>query len=371
MLSIQPMRNGPRRQVSEPNIVRTIKIRDRTPLVPPPIQITNPLVVAMDPIQYVAEVNRGSLFFPALYAKGYTVIENLCVGLSKEPVNTLYGCVKLANSPSSTPFTNVVCVKVSWKQAMIQNQNIDGTCPCSDDPRKDAAIGAIVNGHHNIIRLIDSFEDERCHYIVSEYVPGGDLFDLAIQPHYKLNEVQLLSITTQLVDAIMYLHEEKQIIHRDISIENILYNEKTKRLVVIDFGAALPVSLAGKVQMGDKVRFTKMTYTSDEAKYNPTWDAKANDCYAIGVVLLCLCFAAHHLDRPRCRAFFISGKWVTDQSQLLAHVSRPLREMINGLIQPEANRWTLQQVRECEWMKGERTEEEKEKSEEVQTAMEQ
>ena len=42
---------------------------------------------------------------------------------------------------------------------------------------------------------------------------------------------------SQLLETVAYLHKEN-IVHRDISIKNVLYNTIEKKIKLIDFGSA-------------------------------------------------------------------------------------------------------------------------------------
>lgn len=62
--------------------------------------------------------------------------------------------------------------------------------------------------------------------LVMEYFEGQSLSNM-IKNNVIHDEKTILNIMKQLMDTLVYLHEQN-IIHRDISLENILYNQKTE-----------------------------------------------------------------------------------------------------------------------------------------------
>ena len=100
--------------------------------------------------------------------------------------------------------------------------------------------------HPNIIKIFEYYIDNRYHYIITELLTGGELYE-AILKFQKFNEKKAAYIMKQILSAINYLHS-KGIVHRDIKPENILVqnNDKKKNkdymdeihIKLIDFGAS-------------------------------------------------------------------------------------------------------------------------------------
>jgi serine/threonine protein kinase/tetratricopeptide (TPR) repeat protein len=89
--------------------------------------------------------------------------------------------------------------------------------------------------HPNIVKMLDTIEEDSNHYIVMEYVEGGSLRDL-LKKSPKLSVEQVLNIALDLSDALIRAHRLK-IIHRDIKPENVLLNADGTPLLT-DFGVA-------------------------------------------------------------------------------------------------------------------------------------
>eukprot|EP01083_Nonionella_stella_P036125 98586_1 len=77
--------------------------------------------------------------------------------------------------------------------------------------------------HANIVRLYDIFETQHHLYLVIEYCRGGELFDELINctPSGWFSERETSQIIRQIADALHFMHG-KDIIHRDLKLENIL-----------------------------------------------------------------------------------------------------------------------------------------------------
>lgn len=90
--------------------------------------------------------------------------------------------------------------------------------------------------HPNIIKLYETFEDNKNIYLVLELCTGGELFDKIIDEG-SFSEKKAAHILKQILAAIFYCHKHC-IVHRDLKPENFLLGSKDADapLKVIDFG---------------------------------------------------------------------------------------------------------------------------------------
>eukprot|EP00386_Alphamonas_edax_P005724 GDKI01018666.1.p1 GENE.GDKI01018666.1~~GDKI01018666.1.p1 ORF type:complete len:189 (-),score=62.78 GDKI01018666.1:87-653(-) len=99
---------------------------------------------------------------------------------------------------------------------------------------------AIMKGldHPNIVKLYETFEDQKNIYLVLELCTGGELFDRIIDAGY-FTEKDAAVLMKQILAAVFYLHQHK-IAHRDLKPENFLFLSKQQDapLKIIDFGLA-------------------------------------------------------------------------------------------------------------------------------------
>ncbi|XP_015112038.1 serine/threonine-protein kinase Aurora-2 [Diachasma alloeum] len=92
--------------------------------------------------------------------------------------------------------------------------------------------------HPNILRMYGWFQDEKRIYMVMELTPSGDLLArMQLEPWKKFSEPVAASYLRELTEAIKYIHK-KQIIHRDVKLENLLL-DKDDVLKLTDFGWAV------------------------------------------------------------------------------------------------------------------------------------
>jgi len=119
-----------------------------------------------------------------------------------------------------------------------------------ENMRKEANLLTALD-HPSIIKIYDTFEDDKHLHMVVEICKGGELFDHIVRPSKNKKGVELncpeekvaAVIVRQVVDAVAYLHEH-DIVHRDLKLENLLFKQKPndKKLSsltdvrVIDFG---------------------------------------------------------------------------------------------------------------------------------------
>ena len=90
--------------------------------------------------------------------------------------------------------------------------------------------------HPNIVKLYSHFEDSKYCYLIMQYLPNGNAYDLLIKSGKKPDMKLVASIVRDVIRAVYYLHNMVPIIvHRDIKPENILLDENYNAHL-IDFG---------------------------------------------------------------------------------------------------------------------------------------
>ena len=129
-------------------------------------------------------------------------------------------------------------VKVAIKKIFKSNEDL-----LSDGEIMDEIEILKCLNHPDIVKIIEFYGTEEAYYIVNEFCPWGELYNKA---NGQMSETQISVIFRQILSGLSYLHS-KNIVHRDLKLENILisdkeYIEATKEeyfdVKIIDFGNA-------------------------------------------------------------------------------------------------------------------------------------
>ncbi len=133
--------------------------------------------------------------------------------------------------------------------------------------------------HPNIVHMIAACEQDGCHYLVMEYVPGRSLQQL-LDAEHRLPPQRAIEISLDLADALTRAHR-LGIIHRDLKPANVLLAaDGTPRLA--DFGLAHLAAASRLTQSG--MLMGTVDYLSPEACRGEPLDERA-DIWAFGVML--------------------------------------------------------------------------------------
>ncbi|KEG01073.1 CAMK/CDPK protein kinase [Plasmodium vinckei vinckei] len=145
--------------------------------------------------------------------------------LSEDPLGKgTYGCVYKATDK---------LLKIQRAVKVVSKKKLKNI------PRFRQEIDIMKNlDHPNVIKLLETFEDEEQIYLIMDLCTGGELFDKIIKKG-SFVEMYASFIMKQIFSVLNYLHI-RNICHRDIKPENFLfYDKSTESLIkIIDFGLA-------------------------------------------------------------------------------------------------------------------------------------
>lgn len=137
--------------------------------------------------------------------------------------------------------------------------------------------------HPNIVKVFEHYQDDKYHYLISEYCSGGELFE-RIKEVSPFSEKVAAQYMKQILSAISYCHINN-ICHRDLKPENILFDSKSpsSQLKVIDFGASTRFDPNQKLTR----RIGTPFYVAPEILNKQPYDEKC-DVWSLGVIMYVL-----------------------------------------------------------------------------------
>ncbi|MEW5855691.1 MAG: serine/threonine-protein kinase, partial [Myxococcota bacterium] len=155
---------------------------------------------------------------------------------------------------------------------------------------EEAKIASTLH-HRNVVRVMDLGEVQGQYFLAMEYVAGQSLHRMAVAAERAARRIPLplcFHVVHQALQGLAYVHEKRdvsgrpmELIHRDISPQNIMVNYDGEVLLV-DFGVARATHRPNLTQ--DGILRGKPAYMSPDLLHGGpvTQDV---DIYAMGVVL--------------------------------------------------------------------------------------
>ena len=147
---------------------------------------------------------------------------------------------------------------------------------------KKEAINLSRLDYPNIVRVTDSFSENGTFYYVMDFIEGQNLNDY-IKSHY-IDEAEAVSIIKSVADALIYMHEEKHMLHLDLKPGNVMRRNSDGHVFLIDFGLSKHYSTDGQPETSTTIGLGTAGYAPIEqgnkaknGEFRPTIDV-----YALG-----------------------------------------------------------------------------------------
>jgi serine/threonine-protein kinase len=141
--------------------------------------------------------------------------------------------------------------------------------------------------HDNILKIYTAYLDQNVLVIEMKYYQA-DLtkFEKEYSAKIPISEILLKQILFQILDGLHYLHNECQILHRDIKLQNILiedldFDQEKVNVVIADFGVAKKESQI--TQQKTMTLAGTFQYLSPETMIQNHYSHKS-DIFAVGVI---------------------------------------------------------------------------------------
>ena len=131
-----------------------------------------------------------------------------------------------------------------------------------------------------MIALHDLIDTSRQVHLVTDYVKGISLQQYVKQkPNRMVREVTARRMFKQIIEAVDHLHTIN-VVHRDIKLDNVLIEEGSRAVKLIDFGFSVIVA-----NQKLKVFCGTPSYMCPEIVRKKDYDGKPVDMWALGVML--------------------------------------------------------------------------------------
>ena len=200
--------------------------------------------------------------------------------------------------------------------------------------------------HPNIIQLYSVIETQRQFLLIMEYIRGKELYQYILLKK-KISEEEACLYFQQIISGIEYLHKLK-IAHRDIKAENILIEQNSKTIKIVDFG--LSNTYDDKEEGLLSTACGSPCYAAPEMLEGKLYKGGKVDIWSAGVVLfamLCGYLPFEDEDKNELYKKIINGKY-----SIPSHVSKQGRDLIYGLLNTNPRkRINISQIKKHSWIK--------------------
>ncbi|KAL5253415.1 hypothetical protein ACHWQZ_G013261 [Mnemiopsis leidyi] len=184
--------------------------------------------------------------------------------------------------------------------------------------------------HKNIVRVLEILETERSMYIVMQEAEKGDLLDFINANHRKIAEKDAKIYFQQILEAVEHCHI-KNVVHRDLKCENILF-DKDMVIKLSDFGFARTIN-PENCQL--KTHCGSLAYAAPEIVKGKDYDGRISDVWSLGVVLFAMVNGKLPFNDTSVKNLLTAiNKGITFQS----NVSEACRDIITAMLMTDTGR---------------------------------
>lgn len=192
------------------------------------------------------------------------------------------------------------------------------------------------------VRLLDSLlnKSEETMYMVLEYIKGKELYEYCIEFKDGMPEDIVAQIFKKVAMAVKGIHDIN-IAHLDLKLENIMYDQNTGEITILDFGFATIIDEDNLL-----TKYCGSThYASPEILNNIPYDGKIADMWALGILLYAMLCGYFPYDGNR--RSYIFNQIVYGTYSIPDHVSPKASDLVKKLLNHSTDqRLTTDQVLE-------------------------
>ncbi|KAE8882913.1 hypothetical protein PF005_g4296 [Phytophthora fragariae] len=208
--------------------------------------------------------------------------------------------------------------------------------------------------HPHIVKLYDVFQEDTYFFLVTEFMPGGELFERIVKKNFY-SEREARDLVKVLLETIAFCHDA-DVVHRDLKPENLLLSsqEDDADIKLADFGFAKKAAIQNGDAAGLSTACGTPGYVAPEILMAKPY-GKEVDIWSIGVItyiLLCGYPPFHHDNQGVLFRLIKAGRYEFD-SPYWDDVSPEAKDLISKmLVLKPTERWTARQLLEHPWIAG-------------------
>ncbi|GMI67032.1 SNF1 kinase homolog 10, SNF1-RELATED PROTEIN KINASE 1.1 [Hibiscus trionum] len=196
--------------------------------------------------------------------------------------------------------------------------------------------------HPHITRVYEVIETTTDIFMVMEYVESGELYDY-MDGKRRLEEDEARLIFQQIVSGVEYCHRN-MMVHRDLKLENILFDSKCNAVKIADFGF-------GNIMRDGhflKTSCGSPNYAAPEVISGELYAGPEVDVWSCGVILYILLCGSFPFDDDNFPILFRKIKRGVYSTP--SHLSAGARDLISGMLLVDPmRRMTIPDIRRHPW----------------------
>ncbi|ABP00752.1 predicted protein, partial [Ostreococcus lucimarinus CCE9901] len=209
--------------------------------------------------------------------------------------------------------------------------------------------------HVNVVELYATYVTDRNVFMICELVQGGELLE-RVSRVGSFAEDEARSVIAQVLHAVAHMHA-RDIVHRDLKLENILLSDDGDRPTVklIDFGLARfkPEGQTMRTVCGSPLYIAPEILELETSKDENEFYSPACDMWSVGVILFALLSGYSPFDHEDESVLYqnIRDGIYHLEPGVWDFISNPAKSLVAGLLETDANeRLSAEQALAHEWI---------------------
>ena len=205
-----------------------------------------------------------------------------------------------------------------------------------------------------IVKCLEVFSDSEMYYLVTEYMPHGDLAEHCRRcGKWPLPEHKAKIIFKQLAEGVKGLHK-RRILHRDLKLKNILVGQSAESNITVKLA-----DLGSAVQLPDDsdsevFRIGTPCYMAPEIIKGHRYGLKV-DIWSLGIVLhllLSLIFPFYDKDMAKAKQLTVESDLDLEKDAYLSKLSAEAKDLLSSMLQKDpTQRLDIYQVLAHPWLR--------------------